>query len=106
MAGIWDSIVNGITGAAKWMGENKAVTELLGGAVMGTAGYLAQKEANRDLMKLEREKLKIQDELKSKYSSVPETDWSYNNLVVDDRPNLATGGILTELDKRSKQAKG
>ena len=64
-------------------------------------GYFAQKEANRDLMKQQRDLLNMQDRLKSQYSAVPDTDASYRNLVVDDTPNLANGGILTEMKKRS-----
>lgn len=111
ITGAFDSTENGAklngwaTNALNWMDKNKAATNLLGNAIGGIGGYFAQKEANRDLMKQQRDLLNMQDRLKSQYSAVPDTDASYRNLVVDDTPNLANGGILTEMKKRT-EAKG
>lgn len=107
ITGAFDSIENGAksngwaTNALNWMDKNKAATNLLGNAIGGIGGYFAQKEASKDLMKQQRDLLNMQDRLKSQYSAVPDTDASYRNLVVDNTPNLATGGILTEMKKRS-----
>lgn len=93
------------TDALNWMDKNKAATNLLGNAVAGIGGYFAQKEAGRDLMKQQRELLNLQDQMKSKYSTVPDVDISYRSLTVDEAPGLANGGILTEMKKRT-EAKG
>ena len=125
MASFWDNAWSAITGAfdvagengatsngwltnvgdaigkaGKWMESNKEATNLLGNTLLGVGSYFAQKEANKDLMRMEREKLNLQDELKSKYSSVPDVDISYNSLTVDNSPGLANGGILTEMKKK------
>lgn len=125
MASFWDNAWSAITGAfdvagengatsngwltnvgdaigkaGKWMENNKEATNLLGNTLLGVGSYFAQKEANKDLMRMEREKLNLQDELKSKYSSVPDVDISYNSLTVDNSPGLANGGILTEMKKK------
>ena len=108
----WDSAWNAVTGAASWLGDqagnaskwmdnNKSATNLIGTTLMGAGGYFAQKEANKDQMKYLRERLNLQDQMKSKYSAVPDVDTTYNSLVVDDSPNLATGGILTNIKKRT-----
>ncbi|MBN6067404.1 hypothetical protein HYE54_01045 [Aggregatibacter actinomycetemcomitans] len=108
----WDSAWSAISGAGSWLGnaagaasewmeKNKNATNIIGSTLMGVGGYFAQKEANKDLMKQQRELLNLQDRMKSKYSAVPDADTSYRNLVVDDVPNLANGGILTEMSKRS-----
>lgn len=125
MASFWDNAWSAITGAfdvagekgatsngwltnvgdaigkaGKWMENNKEATNLLGNTLLGVGSYFAQKEANKDLMRMEREKLNLQDELKSKYSAVPDVDISYNSLTVDNSPGLANGGILTEMKKK------
>ncbi len=125
MASFWDNAWSAITGAfdvagengatsngwltnvgdaigkaGKWMENNKEATNLIGNTLLGVGSYFAQKEANKDLMRMEREKLNLQDELKSKYSSVPDVDISYNSLTVDNSPGLANGGILTEMKKK------
>ena len=111
MASFWDSAWSTVSGAASWLGDaastaskwmenNKEATNLLGNTLLGVGSYFAQKEANKDLMRMEREKLNLQDELKSKYSSVPDVDISYNSLTVDNSPGLANGGILTEMKKK------
>lgn len=111
MASFWDSVWSTVSGAASWLGDaastaskwmenNKEATNLLGNTLLGVGSYFAQKEANKDLMRMEREKLNLQDELKSKYSSVPDVDISYNSLTVDNSPGLANGGILTEMKKK------
>ncbi|HDR1425303.1 TPA: hypothetical protein QB198_002508 [Pasteurella multocida] len=114
----WDSAWSAITGAfsqgenpgwigkaASWMGKNPTTTNIIGSSLMGIGGYFAQKEANRDLMRKERELLNLQDEMKSKYSAVPNVDSGYGGLTVDDEPNLANGGILTEIKKRAEDKK-
>lgn len=112
----WDTAWDAISGAGSWLGEaansasswidnNKNLANIAGNTLMGLGGYFAQKEANKDLMRQQRELLNLQDQMKSKYSAVPEADTSYRNLVVDDAPNLANGGILTEMKKRSDQTK-
>lgn len=125
MASFWDNAWSAITGAfdvagengatsngwltnvgdaigkaGKWMENNKEATNLIGNTLLGVGSYFAQKEANKDLMRMEREKLNLQDELKSKYSAVPDVDISYNSLTVDNSPGLANGGILTEMKKK------
>lgn len=111
MASFWDSAWSTVSGAASWLGDaastagkwmenNKEATNLIGNTLLGVGSYFAQKEANKDLMRMEREKLNLQDELKSKYSSVPDVDISYNSLTVDNSPGLANGGILTEMKKK------
>lgn len=108
----WDTAWSAISGAGSWLGEaagaaskwvenNKNTANIIGTGLMGIGGYFAQKEASKDLMKQQRELLNMQDQLKSQYSAVPEADTSYRNLVVDKTPNLANGGILTEMKKRS-----
>ena len=94
------------TDALNWMDKNKAATNLLGNAVAGIGGYFAQKEAGRDLMKQQRELLNLQDQMKSKYSTVPDADISYRSLTVDEAPGLANGGILTEMKKRTEAKDG
>ncbi|VTX83738.1 hypothetical protein [uncultured Aggregatibacter sp.] len=111
ITGAFDSTADGAksngwaTDALNWMDKNKAATNLLGNAVAGIGGYFAQKEAGRDLMKQQRELLNLQDQMKSKYSTVPDTDISYRSLTVDEAPGLANGGILTEM-KKLTEAKG
>lgn len=117
MASFWDNAFEAISGAASWLGNaageaskwmenNKTATNLLGNTLLGVGSYFAQKEQNKDLMRQQRELLNMQDALKSKYSEVPDVDVSYKNLTVDDSPNLANGGILTEmqnkLDRKNK----
>lgn len=113
----WDSAWNAISEAGSWLGEaagsaskwmenNKNTANFLGSGLSAIGGYFAQKEANRDLMKQQRDLLNMQDRLKSQYSAVPDTDASYRNLVVDNTPNLANGGILTEMKKRSNARGG
>lgn len=100
------NIGDAIGKAGKWMENNKEATNLLGNTLLGVGSYFAQKEQNKDLMRQQRELLNMQDALKSKYSEVPDVDVSYKNLTVDDSPNLANGGILTEmqnkLDRKNK----
>lgn len=111
----WDSAWSAISDAGSWLGEaagaaskwmenNKNTANIIGSGLMGVGGYFAQKEANKDLMKQQRELLNLQDRMKSQYSAVPNADTSYRNLVVDNTPNLANGGILTEMKKRSDKA--
>nr|DAV03050.1 MAG TPA: hypothetical protein [Caudoviricetes sp.] len=111
MASFWDNAWSTVSGAASWLGDaastagkwmenNKEATNLIGNTLLGVGSYFAQKEANKDLMRMEREKLNLQDELKSKYSAVPDVDISYNSLTVDNSPGLANGGILTEMKKK------
>ena len=111
MASFWDDAWSTVSGAASWLGDaastagkwmenNKEATNLIGNTLLGVGSYFAQKEANKDLMRMEREKLNLQDELKSKYSAVPDVDISYNSLTVDNSPGLANGGILTEMKKK------
>ena len=99
MASFWDSAWNTVSEAASWLGDaaskaskwmenNKEATNLLGNTLLGVGSYFAQKEQNKDLMKQQRELLNMQDALKSKYSAVPDVDVSYNNLTVDNSPNL------------------
>lgn len=117
MASFWDNAFEAISGAASWLGDaageaskwmenNKTATNLLGNTLLGVGQYFAQKEANKDLMKQQRELLNMQDALKSQYSAVPDVDVSYNSLTVDNSPGLANGGILTEmqskLDRKNK----
>lgn len=106
MSGIWNSVIDGITGAAKWLGDNKEVTNLMGNALAGIGGYYLQKEQQKSLIKQQREALNLEDELKSKYSAVPDVNFSYQGLTVDDTPNLANGGILTEMKKRGEANNG
>ncbi|WP_101774980.1 hypothetical protein [Pasteurella oralis] len=110
----WDSITGAfsqgenagwIGSAASWMENNKVATNLIGNTLAGVGSYFAQKEANKDLMRKERELLNLKDELQSKYSKVPETDFGYGGLTVDNTPNLANGGILTEIKKRAEDNK-
>lgn len=89
-----------IGNAASWMENNKVATNLIGGTLLGVGNYFAQKEANKDLMRKEKELLNLKDQLQSKYSEVPEIDFTKYSLTVDDTPNLANGGILTEMKKR------
>lgn len=111
MASFWDNAWSTVSGAASWLGDaastagkwmenNKEAMNLIGNTLLGVGSYFAQKEANKDLMRMEREKLNLQDELKSKYSAVPDVDISYNSLTVDNSPGLANGGILTEMKKK------
>lgn len=86
--------------AAEWMSNHKEATNLIGSTLLGVGGYLAQKEANKDLMKQQRELLNMQDKLKSQYSAVPDVDISYKTLTVDNSPGLANGGILTEMQSK------
>uniref|UniRef100_Q0I4L5 Hemophilus-specific protein, uncharacterized n=1 Tax=Histophilus somni (strain 129Pt) TaxID=205914 RepID=Q0I4L5_HISS1 len=102
----WDSAWGAITEAANWMEKNQAATNLMGSVLQGTAGYFLQKEQNKNLMRQQRELLNLKDEMQSKYSAVPEVDSGYGGLVVDEAPNLANGGILTELKKRSEKKEG
>lgn len=110
ITGAFDSTADGAksngwaTNALNWMDKNKAAANLLGNAIGGIGGYFAQKEAGRDLMKQQRELLNLQDRMKSQYSAVPNADTSYRNLVVDNTPNLANGGILTEMKNRADKA--
>ena len=112
ITGAFDSTADGAksngwaTDALNWMDKNKAATNLLGNAVSGIGGYFAQKEAGRDLMKQQRELLNLQDQMKSKYSTVPDVDISYRSLTVDEAPGLANGGILTEMKKRTESKGG
>jgi len=107
----WDSAWSAVSGAASWLGDaasstanwmsnNKEATNLIGSTLLGVGSYLAQKEANKDLMKQQRELLNMQDALKSQYSAVPDVDVSYNSLTVDNSPGLANGGILTEMQSK------
>ncbi|MGC7559330.1 hypothetical protein ACPEEL_02530 [Pasteurella sp. PK-2025] len=112
----FDGVISGITKAANWMQENPAATNLFGGILTGVGSYYAQKQANKDLMRqqeaqyknmleYQKELLGLQDKMKEKYSAVPDVDFGYGGLVVDDAPNLANGGILTEMKKRSDDKK-
>ena len=107
----WDSAWSAVSDAASWLGDaassasnwmsnNKEATNLIGSTLLGVGSYLAQKEANKDLMKQQRELLNMQDALKSQYSAVPDVDVSYNSLTVDNSPGLANGGILTEMQSK------
>nr|DAG82087.1 MAG TPA: hypothetical protein [Caudoviricetes sp.] len=107
----WDSAWSAVSGAASWLGDaasstanwmsnNKEATNLIGSTLLGVGSYLAQKEANKDLMKQQRELLNMQDKLKSQYSAVPDVDISYKTLTVDNSPGLANGGILTEMQSK------
>ncbi|WNY73973.1 hypothetical protein H2512_11215 [Pasteurella multocida] len=87
------------------MEKNPTTTNIIGSSLLGIGNYYAQKQANKDLMRKERELLNLQDEMKSKYSKVPEMDFGYSSLTVDDAPNLANGGILTEIKKRAEDKK-
>lgn len=109
----WDTAWNAISEAGSWLGDaansaskwvdnNKNLANIAGTTLMGIGGYFAQKEANKDLMRQQRELLNLQDQMKSQYSAVPDADTSYRNLTVDESPNLANGGILTEMKKRSE----
>ncbi|MDO4697707.1 MAG: hypothetical protein Q4A60_03395 [Pasteurellaceae bacterium] len=100
--GVWDVISR----ASTWMESNKSATHLMGTALMGVGGYFAQKEANKDLMRRERELLNLRDQMQSKYAEVPDIDFAKYSLTVDELPNLANGGILTKLKKRSEETKG
>ena len=104
----WDSAWSAVSDAASWLGDaasstanwmsnNKEATNLIGSTLLGVGSYLAQKEANKDLMKQQRELLNMQDKLKSQYSAEPDVDISYKTLTVDNSPGLANGGILTEM---------
>lgn len=107
----WDGDAwNAISGAVSWLGKtasesldwmdnHKNATNILGNVMLGAGQYFAQKEANKSLMKQQRELLDMQSQLKSQYSAVPDSDWSYKSLTVDDSPGLANGGILTEMKK-------
>ena len=97
---IFGKIVDGITGAGKWMSENKEAANLLGSVAVAGGSYLAQKEMAKDALKQQHALMEQQDRLKQKYSAVPkDVDLSYI-LVFDESPNLANGGILTELKNR------
>ncbi|WP_075321601.1 hypothetical protein [Histophilus somni] len=102
----WDSAWSVITESAKWMEKNQVATNLMGSVLQGTAGYFLQKEQAKNQMRQQRELLNLKDEMQSKYSAVPEVDSGYGGLVVDEAPNLANGGILTELKKRSEKKEG
>lgn len=113
----YDGIVDGLTGAANWMEKNPTATNLMGSTILGIGSYYAQKQNNKDLMRQQEAQYKnmleyqkelfgLQDKMKEKYSAVPESDFGYGGLVVDDAPNLANGGILTEIKKRSVNKKG
>lgn len=106
MSGFWGKIWNSISDAPSWMENNKVATSLIGSTIFSVGGYFAQKEQAKDMMRQQRELLNLQNEMKSKYSAVPDVDFSYNNLTIDESPNLANGGILTELKKRSDEKKG
>ena len=101
----WDSAWSAVSDAASWLGDAASSTadwmsNLIGSTLLGVGGYLAQKEANKDLMKQQRELLNMQDKLKSQYSAVPDVDISYKTLTVDNSPGLANGGILTEMQSK------
>lgn len=107
----WDSAWSAVSDAVSWLGDaasstadwmsnHKEATNLIGSTLLGVGGYLAQKEANKDLMKQQRELLNMQDKLKSQYSAVPDVDISYKTLTVDNSPGLANGGILTEMQSK------
>ena len=109
----WDGAWDAISGAGKWLGEtagsamdwmdnHKEASNIIGNVIAGAGGYFAQKQAGKDLINQQRELLNLQDQMKSKYSAVPDADWSYKSLTVDDSPGLANGGILTEMKKRSE----
>lgn len=104
--GFWNTVFGGITGAAKWLGENQGAATLMGGVLQSVSGYYTQKQQAKDLLRQQRELLNLKDEMQSKYSAVPEVDSGYGGLVVDEAPNLANGGILTELKKRSERKEG
>lgn len=102
----WQTIIGGITDAAKWMSANKETTALLGNVALGVGGYFMEKEKQKGLMRQERELLRLKDELQSKYSGVPDVDFTYDETLVDgmfDEPNLATGGILTEIKRQGEE---
>lgn len=110
----WDEAWNAISEAGSWLGDsahaaskwlenNKTTANILGNGLIGVGSYYAQKEASKDLMRQQRELLNMQDKLKSKYSAVPNVDAGYKNLVVDNTPNLANGGILTEMRNRTEK---
>lgn len=108
----WNDAWSAVTGAGEWLGKtanwmenNPNTTNIIGSSLMGIGGYFAQKEANKDLMRQQRELLNLQDAMKSKYSKVPEMDFGYSSLTVDEAPNLANGGILTEIKKRADDKK-
>lgn len=108
----WDSAWSAVTGAGEWLGKtanwmekNPNTTNIIGNTLAGIGGYFAQKEANKDLMRQQRELLNLKDEMQSKYSAVPNVDSGYGGLIVDDAPNLANGGILTEIKKRADDKK-
>lgn len=103
MSGFFDKVWGVVSGTSNWMNDNPTATNLIGSTLMGVGGYFAQKEANKNLMRQQRELLNLQDEMRSKYSAVPDTDFTYKSLTVDEAPNLANGGILTELKKRSDE---
>ncbi|NBI43240.1 hypothetical protein GVX76_07025 [[Haemophilus] felis] len=106
MSGFWGKVWGGVSGASNWMENNKVATNLIGSVLVDVGGYFAQKEQAKDMMRQQRELLNLQNEMKSKYSAVPDVDFSYNSLTIDESPNLANGGILTELKKRSDEKKG
>lgn len=101
----WSGAWSVISGATNWMEKNQAATNLIGSTLMGVGGYFAQKKANKDLMRQQKELLNLQDQMKTKYSEVPDVDFGYSSLVVDESPNLANGGILTELTKRHRDGR-
>lgn len=95
----FDSAWDVISRASTWMENNKSATHLIGTSLMAGAGYFAQKEANKDLIRREREREKERE----RYAEVPDIDFAKYSLTVDESPNLANGGILTALKKRSEK---
>lgn len=96
------NVGNALGTATDWMDKHKAASNIIGNVIAGAGGYFAQKQSGKDLIRQQRELLNLQDQMKSKYSAVPDADWSYKSLTVDDSPGLANGGILTEMKKRSE----
>lgn len=109
ISGIVDSITGAFSeggfldNAANWMENHSTATNIIGSVLSGVGSYYAQKEANKKALRQEERLLRLQDELKSQYSAVPEVNSDYSSLTVNEEPNLATGGILTELKKRSEK---
>jgi len=56
------------------------------------------------LLQREEHMAKLQDDLQSQYYKVPNVDFERYSLTANESPNLATGGILTEMRKRKEQA--
>ena len=109
----WDGAWDAISGAGKWLGKQLEVqwigwTTIKQQVILSVMLLLVlvvtlrKKQAGKDLINQQRELLNLQDQMKSKYSAVPDADWSYKSLTVDDSPGLANGGILTEMKKRSE----